>query len=105
MLLHITHPIGTTQFVEQCEMVGMALVHDRLRVKHILGFLTRLKGGLYESKEMAQAGLAYCAGRQTQVRSTFYRTFKDVLENYTLEEAWVVLETVMSYHSFYGGNL
>lgn len=104
-MYHVTHPIGTNEFIQECELLAMAAVRDKMRVKHILYFLTHLKGGLYESKEIAQAGLAYCAGKQTSVRATFYPAFKNVLENYTLADSWVVLETIMSYHSFYGGEL
>jgi len=102
---NITDPVGTPGFIDQCEIFALQLVKDRLRVKHILGFLTRLKNGLYENKEMAVAMLSYCAAKQTAVRSNFCPTFKSVLENYTLSDAWTVLETVLSYHALYGGEI
>lgn len=104
MAYEVTHPIGTNPFVQQCEDVARSLVRDGMRIRYILYFMNHLKAGLYDSKEMAQAGLAYCAGRKSQVRATFYPVFSNVLENYTLEEAWVVLETILSYHNFYGGE-
>jgi CRISPR-associated protein Csm2 len=114
------------EIVRKAEEIAQLLITDKLKTGQIRNFysaVTRMRTD-YANKEtgymdtlkkeitMLKPKLAYAAGRQTAVRSTFYPTMRKAIDgivesNYSsaaFENFFMFAESIVAYHKFYGGE-
>ena len=114
------------EIVRKAEEVAMALTKDKLKTGQIRNFysaITRMRtdlankdegymDGLKKDITMLKPKLAYAAGRQTAVRSTFYPTMKAAIDGVikskyaenAFENFFMFAESIVAYHKFFGGE-
>jgi CRISPR-associated protein Csm2 len=114
------------EIVRKAEEVAQMLIKDKLKTGQIRNFysaITRMRtdfanketGYLNDLKKeitMLKPKLAYAAGRQTAVRTTFYPTMRKAIDgiiesNYSddaFENFFMFAESIVAYHRFYGGE-
>ena len=114
--------------VVEAEKVAKKLIEDKLKTGQIRNFysaITRMRTDfLVEGKgetvsprlqtdiSMLKPKLAYAAGRQMAVRTTFYPEMKKLIDdivnsNYNpvaLNNFFLFIESVVAYHKFHGGE-
>jgi CRISPR-associated protein Csm2 len=114
------------EIVAKADEIAQMLIKDKLKTGQIRNFysaITRMRTDFANKEEgykkelqkditMLKPKLAYAAGRQTAVRSTFYPTMRNAIDgiiksNYedtAFENFFMFAESVVAYHKFYGGD-
>jgi len=114
------------EIVRKADEIAQAITKDKLKTGQIRNFysaITRMrtdlanKDGNYmavlrKDVTMLKPKLAYAAGRQTAVRTTFYPAMKEAIDgviksNYSeaaFDNFFMLAESIVAYHKFYGGE-
>lgn len=115
-----------SDIVNSADGIAQMLKEDKLKTGQIRNFysaITRMRTDFANKEEgymkelqkditMLKPKLAYAAGRQTAVRTTFYPTMRTAIDgiiksNYdetAFENFFMFAESVVAYHKFYGGD-
>ena len=126
--------MSAAELVRRAEETAVQLTRDKLKTGQIRNFysaITRIRTDFVnadateDSKErkelmdkirtdiiMLKPKIAYAAGRQTAVRATFYPFVKGAIDgieksnfdNRSIKNFLQLVESVVAYHKFYGGD-
>jgi len=118
--------MSPAELVRRAEEIAVQLTRDRLKTGQIRNFYSsitqmRTQFSIEEEKvteelkrdlTMLKPKIAYAAGRQTAVRTTFYPFVKSALDgieksNYNekaIKNFFQLIESIVAYHKFYGGS-
>ena len=121
---HNIMQLEVATLVQKAEDMALLLIKDKLKTNQIRNFYSAIMQMRTDyaqhgySKELEQKlvmlkpKLAYAAGRQSAVRNNFYPFMKMAIDGVlqsgqkgaTLEKFFLLVESVVAYHKFYGGE-
>lgn len=119
--------MDTSGIVKKAEDMALQFTRDKLKTNQIRNFysaITRMRADYEQAEEgkgydkvknqliMLKPKLAYAAGRQTAVRANFYPFMTTAIGSIEqagdkagcLEKFFLLVESVVAYHKFHGGE-
>lgn len=116
-----------SDIVQKAENMALQFTRDKLKTNQIRNFysaITRMRADYEQAEEgkgydrvknqliMLKPKLAYAAGRQTAVRANFYPFMTSAIQSIeqasnkakSIENFFLLVESVVAYHKFHGGD-